>query len=200
MSREQWLAIHMAAVGARNASSCCLASCYVFVCCCKDQVEMNVMISRGGLAKRLQGVNTSHFGDSPVAIIRANQVIVQSNYLTSLGSQPQHAMAHQPSSFPEVEAVPIGSAVLYGDGSGKEIGSSGEGLYQHQYQPVPQPPHEENAVPPPPPSPPMRKMDVIVPEGAPPGSILSVQDPHGQVVQVTVPMGVTPGMKLEFCY
>ena len=40
-------------------------------------------------------------------------------------------------------------------------------------------------------------MDVQVPHGAPPGALLTVQAPTGQLIQVQVPAGVGPGQVLR---
>ena len=175
-TEEQWSTVHDACQAARDESACalaCVTCCYIWSCCCKDQAEFNMMCTAGNLSQKLQQVNSIVFCNKPVMQVRHGAVVCQSDYL--IGNEGlQMAVA----SSADVE-VSIG------------------GFDQVEYQPVSQ---QSEALPDAPQPSAIRKMDVIVPPGAPPGSVLSVQDPYGQIVQVTVPEGVTAGMKLEFQY
>ena len=194
MDQHQWHKVHEAWQLSRgdSAGKTCLASLMLCgACCCSERVEFAMML--GVLPERLRLVNREVFWDKPVLQVRNGAVVFETDYILERraggGVELQHNESHktphqhhhhhhqqlpQDEPIPEVEAVPI-----------------------------------DDIYPPAPPSPPsshhhhqqqVRKMDVIVPAGAPPGSVLSVQDPHGQIVQVTVPDGVTAGMKLEFQY
>ena len=139
------------------------------------------MCSSGGLALKLLKVNRDVFLDTPVMQVRHGAVVFQADYLCG-ERQPIEAVIAE--AQVELQVIPVPN--------GERYSSPGRKL-SNEYQLVSE---EKGDLP----SPPARKMDVIVPPGAPPGSILSVQDPYGQIVQVTVPEGVVEGMRLEFQY
>ena len=63
--------------------------------------------------------------------------------------------------------------------------------HQHQHQPpMTMPMHVSGS----------QRMAIIVPPGAAPGTILTVQVPTGHMLQVAVPAGVTAGQQLEFFF
>lgn len=182
---EQWQQVSMAVQSARTQAACatmCVTGCFIFSCCCKDQVEFNMMCSSGGLALKLLKVNRDVFLDKPVMQVRHGAVVFQSDYLCD-ERQPIQAVIAE--AQVELQAIPIPNGERYSSPGGK-LSNEYQSLVSEEKVDLP--------------SPPARKMDVIVPPGAPPGSILSVQDPHGQIVQVTVPEGVVEGMRLEFQY
>lgn len=177
----------------------CSTGCIVCITCswcCQDSILWSMM-SSGSLPKRLRAFNKTHFLDKPVVQVKNDQFVIQSDYILEfqeqrlLQSMPMHQggghMLPMPLPMAQAELAPMATAMHM----------------PQQYPPHSSPPmqfHPANQPPMPSPVQQRRKMDVIVPPGAPPGSVLSVQDANGQIVQVTVPPGVVAGMKLEFEY
>lgn len=192
IDQTQWHSIFVAFDDAKKEAACCttITTFLLCACMCKDSILFSQMLS-GSLPKRLLKVNQDHFWGKPVIQVRNNAIVIQTDYIIerqNAGIQA-HGSAHH---VPEAHAVPVPEnypSPHYIPVPHKEPEHHNEHHNQHQehHQHMPQPPLH-------------RKMDVIVPPGAPPGSVLSVQDPAGQIVQVTVPPGVTAGMKLEFQY
>lgn len=179
LDQTQWQAIYKVyddSVQEVACSSCCIiAVTCAWCCCCQDSVRFGMMMGQG-LPGRLRNLNRDFFWDKPVVQARNEHIVVQTDYF-----QIQLvAQAHEGFIPPVVTAVPMPA-----DSFQPHHGSPPAHFQPAVvYEPAPAP----------------RKMDVVVPPGAPPGSVLSVQDASGQIVQVTVPPGVTAGMKLEFEY
>ena len=183
LDQAQWQAIYKAHDDSLQEVACASCCMIALTCawCCPDSVRFGLMMGQG-LPGRLRTLNRDFFWDKPVVQARNEHIVVQTDYVLEFQRGIQMAPAHDDFT-PVVAAMPMPSNAFQPHQAGPPA---------QQYQPAVPVYEPVQAVP--------RKMDVIVPPGAPPGSVLSVQDANGQIVQVTVPPGVTAGMKLEFEY